>query len=224
VQAQHAERQHALGAVEQAETLLGPQAQRFQAVLRQRLGGGSDLPVDPDEPLSYQRKRQMGERGQVARSPHRSLAGDHRQQAQPEQIEQSLDHYRPHPRVALRQAACPQQKHRLHQLIGYGVPHSGGVAAQQLQLELIGPGRVDAGRCERSEPRGDAVDGLTVFDDLLDQSRGGRHAIRRPGVRPPRRAQPRRPPAPARAVPHPARSDRSYLPFRHARPRLPGGP
>ncbi len=73
------ERQHSLGAVEQAEALLGPQVDGSQPVPLQYLAGVGHPSFILEKALSDEGQRQMGEGGEIARGAHRALAGHHRQ-------------------------------------------------------------------------------------------------------------------------------------------------
>jgi hypothetical protein len=102
----HRERQqrlHRLRAVDQRQPFLGRQHQRLDPVLGKHLRGWPAplrIAGPPQPPLADQRLSQVRELRQVAGGPDRPLAGNHRQQAQAEQLDQAGRQLRPHTRVA----------------------------------------------------------------------------------------------------------------------------
>ncbi len=52
----------------------------------------------------------MGKGGEVARSPHRALGGDHREDVAVEHLEKALHHDGPDSGMALRQGSRPEQE------------------------------------------------------------------------------------------------------------------
>ncbi len=97
------QRLHRLGAVDQRQPLLRGQRQRLEAMLGQHLGGrpaGQRVTGRPQPSLADQRLGQVRELGQVARSTHRALTRDHRQQVEGEQFEQPGGQLRAHARIS----------------------------------------------------------------------------------------------------------------------------
>jgi len=182
MQAQDSKGQHALGPVEQAQTLLGPQPQRLEAMLGQCLRRRADHTVHPHLALADQRQRQVSKLRQIARRPDRTLSRHHREQAEPQQIQQALDHDGTHPRETLREAPRPQQQHCPDMLIGQRVAERGGMAAEQFQLQFVGAFGIDPGRCQGAEPGGDPIDRPAFLYHPLHQAGGRSHLLHQAGV------------------------------------------
>ena len=78
IEPEHAEGQHALRPVEEAQPLLGVEREGLEIVPRQHLGS---RPVNPgllQPPFTDEGQRQMSEGGQIARRPDRALRRHHR--------------------------------------------------------------------------------------------------------------------------------------------------
>ncbi len=109
--AQRAGGGHQLGAVDQGQPLLGLQHHRFQAGSLQRLGAGQRLPAQLGFALADHHQRQVRQRRQVARGPHRPLPGNDRVYPPIQHGAQLIGQQRAHPGLAGGQHRRPQQQH-----------------------------------------------------------------------------------------------------------------
>ena len=174
--------QHTFGAVEETQTLLGEEPEGFEAVGGEGLGGRAHPTVVAKQSLSDEGKGEVGEGGQVTGGADGTLGWDDGKQIPAEELDESLHHRRPDPRMALGEGAGPEQQHRPDDLVGKGVADAGGVASQQPNLELFGFVTVDPSRCQGAETRGDPVDGGPVGDRPVDDLPGRRHPFGHSGV------------------------------------------
>jgi hypothetical protein len=175
--------QHAVGAVDERQALLGLEGQRRDAGLAEGLGGraGDAVGVD-DLALADQRERAVGQRREVARGAERAVLAHHRGDAGVEQREDRLGDDRPRARVAHRQGACAQQHHRAHDLALDRRAHPGRVRAHERALQLLAPAGGDDDVGQRAEPGRDAVRRLGRVEQPVDDPGAGRHDLPR-GIR-----------------------------------------
>ncbi len=169
--------QHPLGPVEQAETFLRTEPQRFQALGVQHLGSLPDLAVALQPTLTYQWQGEVSERRQVTGSTHRALSRDDREQIASQQLDQSLHHDRPDSGMALCQRPCPEQQHGPHQLVGEPLAHARRMATQQAHLEGLRLGGVDPGVGQGTEPGSHPVDHSAVSHRPVHDLQGGAHPL-----------------------------------------------
>ena len=165
-----------LGAVHERQPLFRFQLDRLQARGPER---GAVIP------LADQREREMRQRRQVARRSHAALGRHARMHAGVEHRDEELRQAGPHAARAPHEHVGTQQHHCAHRLSGQRLAHAGGMAANQVELELADPlgGNADVG--ELAEPGRDAVhrrasrqgrfDHLATPPDLAQRARGDRH-------------------------------------------------
>ena len=187
-QGQHQHAEHAVGAVDQGQALLGPQRRpgpgRPRPARRRRAAAAPSTSQTSPSPISTRATWARGARSPLRPSEPCSCTTG--RDAGVEQGQQPLDDLRAHARAAHGQGAGPQQHHGPHHLALDRRAHAGGVRADERALQL---GASLAGRCrvgQRAEPGGDAVDRLVGGEEPLDERRAGRHGL--PGGR--RRASP----------------------------------
>ena len=168
---QHAE--HAVGAVDEGEPLLGGQLDRREPGRGERLGGRHQRAGRvADRALAHQRERAVGQRRQVAGAAERAVLVHHRRDAVRDQVGQQLRGLAAYAGVPGRQRREPQQHQRPDHLALHLGAGAGGVRADQRPLEL-GPhlGRdVPGGQC--AEPGRDAVRRRGRGRELLDHLAG----------------------------------------------------
>ena len=158
-QDQHPE--HAVGAVDQREALLGRELDRRQTGRGQRLGGRHQRAVGVAHvALADQRQRAVRERREVAGAAERAVLVHHRRDARVEQTGHQLRHLRPYAGPAGRQRGQAQQHQPTHDLALHLRTGARCVRADQRALELrahLGagcaawPGRRTRWRCRRPE-------------------------------------------------------------------------
>ena len=143
--------EHAVGAVDQRQTLLGLQRDRGDA------GGGGRRGA-----LAFadQGESDVGEWGEVATRAERPVLRNGRGDPGVEQVDDALDDDGADSRVTQRQRPGPQQHHRPDHLVLDRRAHPGGVRADQRALQLLAALGGDHRGGERPEPGGHAVDGL----------------------------------------------------------------
>ncbi len=156
-QPQRRHRGHELGAVHERQALLGEEPDRREPDAAERVRAGEQLALDPGLALADERKRQVGERRQVARGADRAAARHVRQHAAQDALDQQAGDLRPRARVALRQRVRAEQHRRAHHLGRVGLSDAAGMAAEQAHLQLFRQLLRDGLRDEAAEPRVDAV-------------------------------------------------------------------
>ena len=134
----------------------------------QRLGARDHraIPI-PDAPFAEQRQEGMGRRGEIAAGAQRPDAWDDRHVARIQQRGKTLDDDRPDARVTEQQAIRADRDRAPDNLIGQLRARPGGVASQQVALQVtLEIGSDDVGH-ERPKAGADPVHGRAGREDLL---------------------------------------------------------
>ena len=146
-----------------------------------RAAGHDGRPV-PGLAFAHQQQGHVRQGRQVAGGADAALAGDHRQHAAVEALGQELDGLGPDPGMGLQQAVDAGGHQGPGLLLGQRLAHAGGLAADQVQLQLGQlPGRDDHGG-ELAEAGVDAVDRPALVQDPLDDLAVLHHPGQRRGV------------------------------------------
>ena len=129
--------------------------------------------------LADQRLGQVGELGQVPGGADRALGGDHGEQAQAEQLEESARQVGPDARVPGGQGPGPQQEDGADGRVVEGRPGARGVRADDGTLQPGQVARADRRVGQRAEAGVDPVDGGVSpgrgFHDGAAEFHGGGH-------------------------------------------------
>ncbi len=169
--------QHALGAVEERQALLGLQHHRLEPGAGQPVGARQPPAVGVDDlPRPGEDRPHMGQGRQVTGGAEAPEFGHHRSEAGREEGDQPVDQHRPGAGEAGGQRPSPEQHHRPDDLPLHRVAHAGGVAEHQRELEAPGLGRRHLHRGQGPETGGDAVDRRAPGHDPLHHRPGRRHA------------------------------------------------
>jgi hypothetical protein len=186
VNGQHEHPQHAVGAVDQRETLLGRELDRSQPDLRQYVRRGPQHALGiAHVPLTGQREGAVCQWGQVTGAAQAAVLRHDRRDAGAQQRGQRLCRLDPDTGTARGQGGQAQQHERPHNFCLDLRPRSGGVRADQRPLELSPHLRRDVpgGQCTeaggdavgRRGRRGQRVDGRARRLDRLDRLAGELH-------------------------------------------------
>ena len=154
---QHAE--HAVGAVDQRQALLGAQRDRGDA------GGGHGLGAFT---LADQRQRDVCQRCEIATGAQRPVLVNGWDDVGVEQRQDRVDHFLTHSREPHRQRARPQQHHRPHDFWFDQRTHACRMRSDEGALQLLASLGWDHRRGERAEPGRDAVDRVGEIGETLD--------------------------------------------------------
>ncbi len=157
-----------LGAVDEGQALLGLQGDGPEAGRGQGLGAG-DVPVPvPGQPLAHQQQGHVGQGRQVPGGPHAALGGHHGDDVPVQALGQQADGLGADPAVGLEQAVDAGGHEGPGLVDRQGLPHPGGVAADQVQLELGQLVLGDDHRRELSEAGVDPIDHPLLGQDPVD--------------------------------------------------------
>ena len=162
-----------LGAVQQGQTFLGLQHQRLKPRRRQPFRRRNGLAADRDFADADQGRRQVGQRGQIARSTDGAFGRDHRQDAMIGESQQRLDHDRTNAGVAARQTGGLEGEDQAYRGRCERRPCACGVGEHQPGLEFPQALIRDALPGEQAEPRVDAIGRVAARDDPGDRRRRG---------------------------------------------------
>ena len=167
--------QHAVGAVDQGQTLLLGQRHRLDAGVAQGRAGRPALAARvAHESLTHHRERAMRQRGQVARTAERPELVHDRRDPRVEQGGVGFGHHRTNPGAARGQRRQPQQHHRADDLALDLGPRPGCVRADQASLQVNAPIARNVPGGQGAEPGRDAVDRTIGHCQRLDAlTRGG---------------------------------------------------
>jgi hypothetical protein len=112
----------------------------------------------------------MGERGEVAARADRATRRDDGKHSSLEAGEQELDRLDPRARVPLRERVRTQEHRCADDVVGVGLAHAAGVAAEEPELQLLDLILGDRLRDESAEARVDAV-GVIAAERLQERTR-----------------------------------------------------
>ena len=158
---------HELCAVEQRQALFAFESDRFPSHGLEHLRRGDDLAVHLHLSEAQQREREVGQRGEVARSAERALLIDQREDRAVVHLYQALHRGGLHARIAVAERLDLGEKHEPDNLGGDTLAHAAGVGHDQIALErgeLVGG---DGDVAERAESGGDAVDRFLLRGHLV---------------------------------------------------------
>ena len=165
-QAQHPE--HAVGAVDESQTLLLLQLDRLDASVEERIGRLHHLPVDSHGPLTHQGEGTVRERREITGAPQRAELVHDRRDPRVEQGRIRGDHDGPHPRAPGGQGLDAQQHERADDLLLDLRARARGVRAHQGALQLAAQLHRDVPGRQGAKARRDAVVGSGVVGQRLD--------------------------------------------------------
>lgn len=145
--------------------------------------GGEEFAGGPDDSvgafgvaLTHQRQRAVGERREVAGAAERAVLVDDRGDARVEDVGHRLRDLGPYTGVARADGLEPQEHQRADDLALDVRAHAGGVRADDVALQLGAQFRADVPGGQGAEAGGDAVDGLRLgrqrVDDLAGRGEG----------------------------------------------------
>ncbi len=170
---QHAE--HAVGAVEEGQALLLAQLDGHDAVRGEQLPGGPDDPVGAfGVTLAHQREGAVAEGGEVAGAAERTVLVDDGGDTGVEEVRHGPGDVRPYAGVAGGDGLEPQEHQRAYDFALDVRAHAGGVRPDDVALQLGAQVLTDVPGREGAEPGRDAVDGLGLGGERVDDlARGG---------------------------------------------------
>ena len=144
--------------------------------------------MELDLPAPDQRQGQVGERRQVTGRTQAPLFGHDRVDPGGQHGQQPIDDERPATAVPQGERVGPEQQHRPDDLARERRPDAGGVAHQEVLLELPRLGRLDERGREVAEAGRHAVHDGTLGDERLDDVTRLLHPLPRARVELDRRA------------------------------------
>lgn len=162
-----------LGAVEKCETLFGSKLDRGDPRLRERFTAGNDAAVLERFAFTDQHRREVRERSEIARRPHRALRRNTRQNATVVEFDERLDHAPAHARESARERCGLERNDEAQERSAEGLAGPCGVGANERPLQLGEPRVADRRAREQAEAGVDAVDGV-VPGDHFGHDGGGR--------------------------------------------------
>jgi hypothetical protein len=112
--------------------------------------------------LAEERRREVGEGGQVAARPDGSLLGDSRQQPLVEKFAESLEEFGAHPRVPLGERDQTNRHHRSRLVLLEDSPRTAAVKAHQVDRKFAAQVRWDRRPRAGADTGRHSVDGAAV--------------------------------------------------------------
>src|SRR5690349_8508371 len=161
-EAEREERGHELRPVDERQALFRLEPDRLEPDSRERLESRQTLAVDERLTFAYEREREMGERGEIARRSDRAATRHHGHDSTPEAVEQELDGLDPRAGASLRKRVRAEEHRRAHDLVRVRVADTARVRAEQAKLQLLGQLLGNRAVDEAAEARVDAVRVLTA--------------------------------------------------------------
>jgi hypothetical protein len=161
---QRTDASHGLRSVVEREALLGRQPHRLQPGAGQRLPARQHLAAHLRLSFAHQHEGEVGERRQVPGGAHGSLLRDHRVDAPVQKLEEEVDHLRPYAGVALGEDVGAQEGDGAGLGAGERAADAAGVAADEVQLELLQAVGGDDRLGEAAKAGGEPVDHAVLAD------------------------------------------------------------
>ena len=165
---QQSDGQHALGAVDERDGLLGLQHQRLDVGLLQRAGGRHALAVKHGLAFADQHQSQMRQRRQIAAGPHAALRGNDGVHPTVQHLAKCVDDHRPHSREALGHGIGAQQKHGARDIFPQRFADTGTMRAQQIDLEGANLVRWDPHVGELADAGIHGIGDAVLFHQFID--------------------------------------------------------
>ena len=155
----HGKGTHVLRTVEQRQPLFRGKLYWLPLQFLQHLGSCDYLALVFHLTKSYERKREMSQRYQVARSSERALHVHHWIDIIIEEIDESVDGDELTARKTVAQRLNLEQQHYLHNVVWHTVARTASVRHHEVYLQLRQIVLTDAHIAERSESGSHAIDG-----------------------------------------------------------------
>ncbi len=177
---QHAE--HAVGAVEKGETFLLAQFDRLDAVRGEEFGGRAYGTVGAlGVALPHERERAVGQRCEVAGAAEGAVLVHDRGDTGVEEVGHRLRDLGPYAGAPGADGLQPQEHQGTDNLPLHPRPHSGGVRADDVALELCAQLGADVPGRQGPEAGAHAVHGVRLgrqrLDDLAGRAEGGHRLL-----------------------------------------------
>ena len=163
---------HALGAVDEGQSLLGQQVIGGDARPRHGFGAGEPLPLVPGFAPADEHQGHMGQRRKIAGGPQGPLPGHHGGHALVEHFDETLDEFPPDAGVALHQGVGPKEHHGPDDLPAKGRACGHAMAQDQVFLKLGALLMTHVHLGKFPEAGGDAVYPAVLRQYLLHQGSG----------------------------------------------------
>ena len=158
--------------VQERKTFLGPELHGFQFRQPERRRSAHPAAAEQGFAFADQHQRQMRQRRQIARSAHRALRRDDRDDLGVDEAGEGGGGRRMDARIAARQRLELEHHDEPHGVGRKRFAGPGGVRAHQIDLQRVEIAIGDAGLGELAEAGIDAIDRLAAFHEL--QHRGMR--------------------------------------------------
>jgi hypothetical protein len=159
---------HQVGAVDQGQALLGGQDDGMQTGAVERRRPLHALAAQRGLTFADEHERDMGQRREVARGPHRALGRDNRDHVALEHRQQQLDDLRAHSGVPPAQRCDQQREHSAHDLSRQRGAGADGMRAHEVELQSRGVVGADAHAGQVADAGGDAVDRASGSQRAVD--------------------------------------------------------
>ena len=179
VQQQAGRAGHEVGAVEDAEGILGLQLQGLDAQSAQRVSATLSLTFDEHVSLTDQQQAEVRRGRQVAAGAERSFLGHPGPNIAIQQLQQPFGDLRTHARCALAELVDADQHPGPYQLLGQRRTDADCVAHEQVALQLPAVGRRDPDVLQRPDTGRQAVDDPILAHQPVHEVAGGLQPARR---------------------------------------------
>ncbi len=152
------------------EAFLGLQVRRLKPGFLQRVRARHALALEKSFPFPEQRKRKMRQRREIPAGPDRALLRNDRADVRIQHPDEEFDDLEPNPAEAQREDVGPEQHHCAHLRLRERAADAAGMAAHEIDLELLQFVRGNVHVGQLSEAGADTVNDGAPRDDLLHHS------------------------------------------------------
>ena len=168
-QGERSDRGHPLCAVDERQPLLGLKLKRRHAVPAHEIRGEGHASVHPHFPLADHAHGQVRERDEVAARAQRAAGGNDREDLRLDHAHEMLEQREPDPAVAQGERVGAEREHEPHDPGLELGTRARGVAADEVQLQLLDLLGGNTDRLELPEARVHPVDGAPLLQHALDE-------------------------------------------------------
>jgi hypothetical protein len=162
-----------LGSIEKGQTLFGFEGERDDACPKECEGGGDAASVSVNHAFTDDGEGEVSEGRKVAAGSDGSARGNNGVNAAVEEGNEGLNQLRADAAEAFGENIGAEEEHGADGILGEGVADAAGVAADEITLEGLDLGGVNAKVGKLAEAGVDAVGGVSAGEEIVDESAGG---------------------------------------------------
>ena len=171
-----------LGAVEERESFFSFEGEGRAPGFEQGHGGGDGAAVLQDHAFADEGEGEVGQRGQIAAGADGATGGDDGVDPVIEEEEQGVDDRGPDAAEAFGEDVGAKQEHGADGGVRERIAEAAGMAADEVALQVLKLGGIDADVRKLAEAGIDAVGGFAAGEEGIDDSAGSLDAGERGGI------------------------------------------